>query len=94
MIGHHVLRYEVVEGWGVLDSSKYPVADCHEMVIDRAGRIFLLTNETKNNILIYDTSGKLIGCWGHVFLGGHGLTIGEEDGVEFANYGYRSSSGY
>ena len=35
--------------------SKYPVNDCHEMVQDKQGRIILLTNETKNNILIYNT---------------------------------------
>ena len=46
------------------------------------GRILLLTNETKNNIIIYNKSGRLIDTWGKVFPGAHGLTIqhnGKED---------------
>ena len=53
------------------------------MVQDSKGRIILLTNETKNNILIYDTSGKLLDFWGHDFPGGHGLTLNNENGTEF-----------
>jgi peptidylamidoglycolate lyase len=30
------------------------------MVQDSQGRILLLTNETKNNVLIYNKSGKLL----------------------------------
>ena len=30
------------------------------MVQDKQGRIILLTNETQNNVIIYDKSGKLI----------------------------------
>lgn len=82
-IGHNSHRYEVVKGWGVLNDNTHPVADCHEMVIDKSGRIFLLTNETRNNILIYNNSGKLIGSWGHNFPGGHGLSIVKENGEEF-----------
>ncbi len=42
---------------GALDAAKYPVNDCHEMVEDSRGRILLLTNETKNNVLVYNKSG-------------------------------------
>ena len=34
------------------------------MVQDKLGRIILLTNETKNNVIIYDKSGKLISTLG------------------------------
>lgn len=83
LIGHNAHQYEVVKGWGDLNANTHPVADCHEMVIDKLGRIFLLTNETRNNILIYDNSGKLIESWGHKYPGGHGLSIAEENGEEF-----------
>lgn len=78
VIGHNGYRYRTVPGWGVLDAGKNPVNDCHEMVQDASGRIILLTNETKNNILIYDKSGKLLETWGHDYPGGHGLTLGGE----------------
>lgn len=67
ILGHNGFRYRVVSGWGVLDAGKNPVNDCHEMVQDAKGRIILLTNETKNNILIYDKSGKLLDSWGHEY---------------------------
>lgn len=83
VIGHGSHRYRVVPDWGVLDSSKTPVKDCHEMVQDAKGRIILLTNETKNNIIIYNKSGKLLKTWGDQFPGGHGLTLSNEGGEEF-----------
>ncbi|QKZ12124.1 6-bladed beta-propeller [Spirosoma sp. KUDC1026] len=83
ILGHNGFRYRVVPGWGVLDAGKNPVNDCHEMVQDAKGRIILLTNETKNNVLMYDKSGKLLGTWGHDYPGGHGLTIGGEGNEQY-----------
>ncbi|AUD05279.1 6-bladed beta-propeller [Spirosoma pollinicola] len=83
IIGHNGFKYRTVPGWGVLDAGKNPVNDCHEMVQDAKGRIILLTNETKNNILIYDKSGKLLETWGHHYPGGHGLTLGGEGNDQY-----------
>lgn len=76
--GHGNMRYTLDTKWGQLDPSKNPVNDCHEMVQDSKGRIILLTNETKNNVIIYDKSGKLLDAWGHEFPGAHGLTLANE----------------
>src|SRR4028119_1120412 len=65
VFGHNGMHYRMDEKWGTLDSQKYPVKDCHEMVQDSKGRILLLTNETKNNVLVYNKSGKLLKSWGH-----------------------------
>lgn len=81
--GHNGMTYAQEEGWGILDSSRFPVKDCHEMVQDKKGRIVLLTNEVKNNILVYNKSGKLKDSWGHAFPGAHGLTLTREGGEEF-----------
>jgi sugar lactone lactonase YvrE len=69
--------------WGNLNPAVNPVNDCHEMVQDSKGRILLLTNETKNNVLVYNKSGKLLDSWGHDFPGAHGLTIQEAGGEDF-----------
>ena len=82
VIGHGDFKYRVNYNWGNLGAS-HPVKDCHEMVMDKKKRIFLITNEVKNNIIIYDRSGKLLDSWGHQFPGGHGLTIHDEGGEEF-----------
>jgi peptidylamidoglycolate lyase len=82
ILGHNNKRYRLDTKWGALDAARYPVKDCHEMVQDSKGRILLLTNETKNNVIIYDKSGKLITTWGTEYPGAHGLTIFDENGTE------------
>jgi hypothetical protein len=69
--------------WSRADQQRNPVNDCHEMIQDAKGRIFLLTNETKNNVLVYNTSGKLLNNWGHEFPGAHGLSLADENGEQF-----------
>jgi len=70
--------------WGVQDPSKTPVNDCHEMVIDDQGRIFMTTTgEDNDNIIIYDKSGKVLDSWGTVFPGAHGLSIAGEGSDQF-----------
>jgi len=82
ILGQGAHRYRLNNSWSKADFSKFPVNDCHEMIIDSKGRIFLLTNETKNNILIFDRSGKLLDSWGHDYPGAHGLTRHDENGEE------------
>ena len=81
--GYNGMTYTLDTGWSKANASELPVNDCHEMVQDSRGRIILLTNETKNNILIYNTDGKVLDNWGHLFPGGHGLTLHNENGTEF-----------
>ena len=84
IVGHGNFRYEVDKEWGVQDPSKVPVNDCHEMVLDSKGRIFMTTTgENNNNILIYDRSGKVLDSWGRDFPGAHGLTITGEGNEQF-----------
>ena len=82
VIGHGDFRYRVHKSWGDLDPSTYPVKNCHEMVMDSKGRLIMITDETKNNIILYDKSGKLISTWGNEFPGGHGLTLFDEGGEQ------------
>jgi len=80
--GQNGMTYQLNTNWGTLNADKTPVNDCHEMIQDGKGRIILLTNETKNNIIIYNKSGRLMDTWGTEFPGAHGLTVqhnGKED---------------
>lgn len=83
VIGHGDFRYKIDLNWGALNASYYPVKDCHEMVEDSQGRLILLTNETQNNVIIYDKSGKLLETWGSEYPGAHGLTLKDEGGEDF-----------
>lgn len=82
VIGHGDFKYRVHTAWGNLDPNKTPVNNCHEMVQDSKGRLVMIGDNTRNNILIYDQSGKLLDSWGIRYKGGHGLSLwndGEED---------------
>jgi len=81
--GHGNMKYRMDVKWGELNPAKHPVNDCHEMIEDKKDRIVLLTNETKNNIIVYTKSGKLLHTWGHEFPGAHGLTLHNENGEDF-----------
>ena len=69
IVGHGDHTYKVDKAWGNQDPGKIPVKDCHEMVQDQSGRLILLTNETRNNVVIYDKSGKVLDTWGADFPG-------------------------
>jgi hypothetical protein len=83
IIGHGDFRYRVHASWGDLDPSTTPVKNCHEMVQDSRGRLIMIGDETKNNVLIYDTGGKLLETWGSDYPYGHGLTLWDAGGEEF-----------
>lgn len=83
IIGHGDFTYKVDLNWGDLDPSKFPVNNCHEMVMDKKGRLFMVTDEPKNNILIYDQSGKILGSWTLNLASAHGLSLCQEGGEEF-----------
>ena len=82
VFGHGNKRYRLNRQWSQADVSRYPVNDCHEMLQDSKGRIVLLTNETRNNVLLYDKSGKILDSWGTEYPGAHGLSIFNEGGED------------
>lgn len=82
ILGHNNKRYKINTKWSKADVARYPVNDCHEMVQDQKGRILLLTNETKNNVLIYNKHGKLLDTWGTEYPGAHGFTLFNENGTD------------
>lgn len=69
--------------WGFQDAQRIPVKDCHEMVQDSMGRLIMVTNHTKNNVIIYNKDGKVLDTWGNNFPGAHGLTLWSAGGEEF-----------
>lgn len=75
LIGQGNFTYEVDKEWGVQDPARYPVMHCHEMVMDHLGRLILLNTDTRNNVLIFNKKGKVIGSWTLGLPEAHGLTI-------------------
>lgn len=83
IVGHGDFKYRVDTNWGRLDPSKVPVENCHGMAFDSQGRIFMVTDNDKNNVIVYSKDGELLDAWGTQFPGAHAIKIVEENGVEF-----------
>jgi len=91
IIGHGDHRYKVHRDWAKISAVSTPLLNCHEMVIDRNGRLLMIGDHTENNILVFDKSGKLLDSWGTQYPGGHGLTLsaeGEEDFLFIVDCGW------
>ncbi|MEM6345928.1 MAG: 6-bladed beta-propeller [Bacteroidota bacterium] len=91
ILGHGDYQYKLVSDWAKLSSLRNPLLNCHEMVMDRQGRLIMIGDHTDNNVLIFDKSGKLLDYWGTAYPGGHGLTLsqeGEEDFLFLADSGW------
>jgi peptidylamidoglycolate lyase len=83
VIGHNNFKYRVKKHWAEFKPEQYPVNDCHEMVMSKNGLLYLLTNETHNNLLVFNKDGIVKASWGRSYPGAHGLTISDENGEEF-----------
>ncbi|MDH4089710.1 MAG: 6-bladed beta-propeller [Cyclobacteriaceae bacterium] len=83
IIGHGEYRYKVVKDWAKISPVHNPLMNCHEMVMDSSGRLLMLGDDTHNNVLVFDKSGKLLDYWGTQYPGGHGLTLTKEGGEDF-----------
>lgn len=83
VVGHGDFRYKIDTHWCKADPTVHPVLDCHEMVLDSKGRIVMCTNETKNNILIFNKDGEVLEAFGNEYPGAHGLTLFDEGGTEY-----------
>lgn len=91
IIGHGDFRYKVHKNWAKIRAIDTPILNCHEMVMDRKGRLLMLGDHIKNNVLVFDKSGKLLDAWGTQYLGGHGLTLsseGDEDNLFIVDCGF------
>ena len=76
ILGQRDFQYRVDEGWGVLDEDEATVKNCHGIVEAKDGRLILLTDEVKNNVIVYDGDcGCFDSAWTLDFPGAHGLSI-------------------
>ena len=83
IIGHNDHKYKVDTNWAQVNPATHPVINCHEMVQDSQGKLYMIGDDTHNNIMVFDKSGKLLDTWGHAFPAGHGLTISKENDEDF-----------
>lgn len=82
IIGHGEFRYRVHKDWAKINPFKTFIDNCHEMVQDSQGRLIMIGDDPRNNIFVFDKSGKVLDTWGTYWPGGHGLTLVDEGGED------------
>lgn len=82
IFGQNEKRYRLDRDWVKATPSQLPVNDCHEMLQDSHGNILLLTNETRNNVIVFDKGGRLQRTFGTEYPGAHGFSKAGEGSDE------------
>ncbi len=59
------------------------IDNCHELVQSKDGRIFLSADHPGNNVIIFSSNGDFLDSWTLGYDGCHGLTLFEQDGIEY-----------
>lgn len=91
IIGHGDFRYQVDKNWTSINPFSTFIDNCHEMVQDSKGRLIMIGDDPRNNVIVFDKSGKVLDSWGTYWPGGHGLTLVDEGGEDML---YVSESGW
>lgn len=83
-LGHNGIFYKQVPDWGKENLKDVYIKNCQGMTTDSKGRLILLTDDPRNNVIIFDTSGKIISKWTLNLNATHGLTVYQDkSGEEF-----------
>lgn len=83
-IGIGDYRYEWIDEWAkVPDTESHRTnGRTHGVVASKDGSIYVFT-QGNPGVLVFDADGKMISSWGDRFAGAHGMTLVEEDGIEY-----------
>src|SRR5437868_10717630 len=78
------LKYEWHEHWARIPDTETGRSNgrTHGVVVTRGGDVIVFC-QAQPGVVRYSSDGKLKNAWGDRFRGAHGMTLVEEDGVEF-----------
>jgi hypothetical protein len=83
ILGQGEFRYRVVPDWGREALAQVSVKNGHAFAIDAQGRLFFLTDDARNNVVILDPKrDALIMHWTARMPGAHGMSLVKEGGRE------------
>lgn len=79
ILGQGDYRYRVLPNWGREALARVHVKNGHAVAVNAQGRLFFLTDDARNNVIILDAqSGALIQHWTARMPGAHGMTLVQE----------------
>lgn len=79
LLGQKPFQFRLVPGWADQALAQVLIKNAHALAFDSKQRLFLLTDEPKNNVLILDPeSGRLLAQWTARMPGAHGMALIKE----------------
>ncbi|MDQ8191872.1 hypothetical protein [Roseibacillus persicicus] len=75
VLGHNGLRYQVDRDWAKVDREQAPVVNAHAMVASDDGFFYLVTDHSKNAVLVFQPDGTYVRSFGEGLKGGHGIDL-------------------
>jgi len=83
VLGQEEFRYRLVKDWAQQALAQVPIKNGHGLAFDSQGRLFVLTDEARNNVLILDPkTGALLKHWTGRMPGAHGMALAKEANQE------------
>lgn len=83
ILGQGDFRYRVVPNWGRDALVQVSVKNGHAVAFDAQGRLFFLTDDPKNNVVVLNAdTGELIKSWTARMPGAHGMSLVTEGNRE------------
>lgn len=89
-IGEHT--YEVVEGWGTLPEG-YAFHQVAGVAVDKDDNVYLF-NRSEHKVMVLDLAGNFLRAWDTPFNKPHGMTIGHDGNLYFADMGTHTVTKY
>ena len=83
-IGQGSFTYHWIEHWARIPATETGQANgrTHGVVVSQSGNV-LVFNQAQPGILRFNADGQLINAWGDRFQGAHGMTLVQENQVEY-----------
>ncbi len=82
--GQGSFTYDWIENWARIPSTESGKTNgrTHGVVVSKTGDV-LVFNQAQPGVLRFNAQGQLVNAWGDRFQGAHGMTLVEENGVEY-----------
>ncbi len=83
-IGQGSFTYEWIENWALIPATETGKTNgrTHGVVVSKTGDV-LVFNQAQPGVLRFNPQGRLVSAWGDRFHGAHGMTLVEENGIEY-----------
>ena len=83
VVGQGDFQYRLIPRWGMQNSPAIQLGNCHAILEDAHGRLLLLNASEDHCMIVLSPDGALLDAWGSFAPNAHGLSIIQEEGIDY-----------